>query len=296
MTERRPLELGAKPIDRLVLAVDTSDIEAAERLMGGFRDAGGSIVKLGTGLASAKGAGGSEGLSALAEKHDLAWIYDGKVHDIGNTMRDTIGNVVGYDHPPVAITMHAANTSLAGMKLAQETAGNIPILGVTLLTDISPKEAVNAHGDYAEKAFLNSSTIQPRQDVVDRIIERAGEKIRVRVVLELGRTLGSLGVQGLVASARELVALRDDPVTRPMLKLIPGTRSLDADANDQQNVMTPEDAIADGADLLVIGREYLSADNRAAKLIELQDAVAAGLHRRKNSAIHKALATDTLSS
>jgi orotidine-5'-phosphate decarboxylase len=196
MTERRPLALGTKPIDRLVLSVDTSDIQAAERLMGGFRDAGGSIVKLGTGLASAKGAGGPEGLSALAEKHDLDWVYDGKVHDISNTMRDTIGNVVGYDHPPVAITMHAANTSLAGMKLAQETAGSIPILGVTLLTDISPREAIRAHADYAEKAFLNSSTVQPRQDVVDRIIERAGEKIRVRVVLELGQTLGSLGVQG----------------------------------------------------------------------------------------------------
>lgn len=264
----RALELGQEPIDHITLSVDTSDKDTAHRLIDDFRTAGGSIVKLG--LQAASSFGGPEGLSALAQEHGALWAFDGKIKDIETTMAAAIRNIVTYDYPPVAITMHA-DTSFKGMRVAQETAGDVLMLGVTLLTDISPEEAFEDYSNEEERRLVERGKLS---------IAEAGELVRVRTVVARGRKLGKAGVKGLVASPQELVALNEDEITQSRFKMIPGTRSTHAQSNDQKNTMTPEEAIANGADLLVLGRQYTKAGDKAKELRLFKDEVARGLERR----------------
>lgn len=255
-------------IERLALSVDVSVVDKARRLMGDFKEHGGAIAKLGLELQSV--AGGPEGLSLLAEEAGLIWVYDGKVKDIGNTMASAVDNIAKYNYPPAAITMHA-DTSAKGMTMAQEFAGDILMLGVTLLTDISPLEAFE---DYANE--LERKLVKNGADV-----EEIGKMVRRRVVLARAKKLGKNGVKGLVGSPNELGVLADDEETAPMFKMIPGTRSVGAASNDQANVETPEQAIADGADVLVVGRQYLNADNKPKELKKIVEEVEKGLERRR---------------
>lgn len=262
------LILGQEPIDHIALSVDTSDIDTAHRVINGFAEAGGSTLKLG--LEAQSVFGGPEGLSNLAADYGLGWVYDGKIKDIRNTMVNSIKNIVAYDHPPVAITIHS-DISYDAMKASQEAAGDVPLLGVTLLTDIGPKEAFADYANQDERGLVNEAGYP---------IEEVGDQVRVRVVMERAQKLGRAGVRGLVASAKELPALVANYGTATAFKMIPGTRSARAQKDDQMNTMTPGYAIAHGADLLVIGRQYLNADDKPQELALIVDEIAQGLEQR----------------
>jgi orotidine-5'-phosphate decarboxylase len=85
----------------------------------------------------------------------------------------------------------------------------------------------------------------------------------------------SLGLAGLVASAAEVAGLRAEG--RRLTLVCPGIRPAGGEAGDQKRTATPEKAIADGADYLVVGRPITAApDPRAAALAIVADiAVAA---------------------
>ena len=78
------------------------------------------------------------------------------------------------------------------------------------------------------------------------------------------RRLASLavnaGASALVCSPAEVAAVRSE-VGPEVLLITPGVRPVGADVGDQQRVATPEQALADGASLLVIGRPITAADN-----------------------------------
>lgn len=79
-------------------------------------------------------------------------------------------------------------------------------------------------------------------------------------VLVRARAGRDAGIGGLVASAREVAAIRE--VVGPELVLVtPGIRPVGAAAGDQARVSTPGQAIAGGSDLLVVGRPILNASN-----------------------------------
>jgi orotidine-5'-phosphate decarboxylase len=71
------------------------------------------------------------------------------------------------------------------------------------------------------------------------------------------------GARALVCSPREVAAVRGE--VGPGIKLItPGVRPPGADRNDQARVATPEEALREGADLLVIGRPITGAPDPGA--------------------------------
>jgi orotidine-5'-phosphate decarboxylase len=72
------------------------------------------------------------------------------------------------------------------------------------------------------------------------------------------------GIDGIVCSPLELARVRQ--VAGPGMKLVtPGVRSAGADKGDQKRVATPAEALSNGADYLVIGRQVTrAADPRAA--------------------------------
>ncbi len=71
------------------------------------------------------------------------------------------------------------------------------------------------------------------------------------------------GARAIVCSPQEVAAIRAE-VPRDIVLITPGVRPAGAALGDQQRVATPEQAIADGADLLVIGRPITGAPDVAA--------------------------------
>lgn len=94
----------------------------------------------------------------------------------------------------------------------------------------------------------------------------------------LAQVAASVGVDGLVCSAREVSALR---ALYPKLVLCtPGIRPSGSDAGDQARTLTPEAAIRAGADLLVVGRPLHAAKEPARAAEALHASVAAALAAR----------------
>ena len=73
------------------------------------------------------------------------------------------------------------------------------------------------------------------------------------------------GLEGVVCSANEAASLK--ALCGPDFKLVtPGIRLLDDSKDDQKRICTPEEAIANGSDYLVIGRSITTASNPRQKL------------------------------
>lgn len=80
-------------------------------------------------------------------------------------------------------------------------------------------------------------------------------------VLRLANLAKSSQMDGVVASAREVPLIRTE-IGNDFLTITPGIRSMAATKDDQERVMTVTDALANGADFLVIGRPVLEAEDR----------------------------------
>ena len=235
-------ELSAR--ERIILSIDTSRREDAERLAAVAQAAGARFVKLGLELSSAES---WLYCSRLAARHGLDWVSDAKLDDIPNTVVGAVKNISGLSHPPFGITMHTT-AGIEAMQAAQEAAGPVKMLGVTVLTSIK--------GEEAERLY--------RVPVQEK-------------VMELARDAASAGVAGVVSSPMEVGMIKGDPETAHLFAMIPGTRSVAADHGDQARVTTPGAAIQDGADLLVIGRQITQAEDPAlayeALVAEIQGAL-----------------------
>jgi orotidine-5'-phosphate decarboxylase len=221
-------ELSAR--ERIILAIDTSRREDAERLVVVAEQAGARFVKMGLELSSAES---WLYCSRLAARHGLNWVADAKLDDIPATVVGTVRNIIGLAHPPFGITMHIT-AGMEAMKAAQEEAGRVKILGVTVLTSIKDDEAKRLYG------------VPARQKV-----------------MELARDAAAAGLAGIVSSPLEVGMIKSNPETQDLFAMIPGTRSASAVHGDQARVGTPAAAIQAGADLLVIGRQITQAENPA---------------------------------
>lgn len=91
-------------------------------------------------------------------------------------------------------------------------------------------------------------------------------------VMRLAQLTYDAGLDGVVCSAKEVKILRDKLGEK--FKLItPGIRSGGADSNDQQRIMTPEQAIKVGSDYLVIGRPITQAKNPLQVLKDINEEI-----------------------
>lgn len=156
---------------------------------------------------------------------------DLKFHDIPNTVAKAVASAARLDVQ--LLTVHA-NGGTAMLRAAQEAAGeNGPlILGVTVLTSMD-------ENDLAELGIQKSP----------------GEQVQ-----HLAQLATSAGLRGLVCSPMEIAPLRE--ILPAEIQLVtPGIRPAGADASDQKRVLTPGEALAAGANRLVIGRPIYAAEN-----------------------------------
>jgi orotidine-5'-phosphate decarboxylase len=208
----------------LALALDVDDLVAATRLGRELKPWFG-VAKVGLELYSAAGPEAVGALRALG--YDV--FLDLKLHDIPNTVGKAtrVLGALGVDY----LTLHVfggvdmLKAGVEGLALGAESAGlEAPVaLGVTVLT---------------------SDDTAP-----DHIVPQ-----RVRMAAEAG-------CGGLVCAAKDLVDART--LAPRLVRVVPGIRLAGAEQDDQANIATPGEAMAAGADVLVIGRAVTAADDPA---------------------------------
>jgi orotidine-5'-phosphate decarboxylase len=215
------------PRDRLIVALDLSDVKAAEAMVVKLGEAV-SFYKIGFELALSGGIPLARALAGAGKQVFL----DLKLHDIANTVARATARAAELG--ATFLTVHAfAPTMRAAVEGRSNTA--LKILAVTVLTSWDDD-------DLRAAGYTHS--------VPDLVRKRAQE----------ARTLG---IDGLVASAAEAADLRKK--IGAILLVTPGIRPAGEAAGDQKRVVTPTDAIRAGADYLVVGRPILAArDPKAA--------------------------------
>ncbi|GLW12123.1 orotidine 5'-phosphate decarboxylase [Microtetraspora sp. NBRC 13810] len=224
----------------IAVALDAPDLETAAR-WAALVTPHVSTVKVGLELYLRYG---PDVIASVRGASGVQVFLDLKLHDIPNTVAGA-AKAVGRLRPAL-LTVHAAGGA-AMIRAAAEAAPNTRIAAVTVLTSLSEADLV--------KVGLTG----PAHDAVRRL-----------AVLAVGA-----GARALVCSPREVAAVRAE-VGSEITLITPGVRPAGADSQDQARVATPEQALADGADLLVIGRPITaSADPGAAAAT-----IAAALRRK----------------
>jgi orotidine-5'-phosphate decarboxylase len=219
--------MGFTPRERLIVALDLPSVDAAEAMVERLGESV-SFYKIGYQLAFAGGLPLARDLAQAGKQVFL----DLKLHDIANTVAYGVESIVRLG--ATFLTIHAYPQT---MKAALEgrAGSSLKLLAVTVLTsydDIDLHESGYALG-------------------VDELVADRAKRAH------------DLGLDGLVCSAAEASALRlmvgDD-----MTLVTPGIRPAGSEHDDQKRVVTPANAIAAGADYLVIGRPVTAApDPRA---------------------------------
>ncbi|PIQ68439.1 MAG: orotidine-5'-phosphate decarboxylase, partial [Candidatus Taylorbacteria bacterium CG11_big_fil_rev_8_21_14_0_20_46_11] len=152
---------------------------------------------------------------------------------------------------------------------------------------------INVHGSAGIEAIRevvkNAGTVQTL--VVTVLTSRDTESTeldfgasRNAKVLGFARNALIAGAGGIICSAEELLFLKRYPELNALMRVVPGTRSTDVAPNDQKNVDTPENAIRNGADWLVIGREITTATDPASVARNLNERIAKAVAERTEGA------------
>jgi orotidine-5'-phosphate decarboxylase len=215
------------PGNRLIAAIDTPARAEAEALIARLAGVPGWI-KLGLELFCAEGP--AVVADAAARGHRV--MLDLKLHDIPETVARATARIAALGAG--LITVHAAG-GRAMLEAAVRSAGAAGVLAVTVLTSLDDNDLaqIGAQGPVRELAVT-----------------------RARLAI-------AAGCAGVVSSPREAAAIRAIAPSG-FLIVTPGVRPAGADAGDQKRVMTPREARAAGADLVVVGRPLRDAGDPAA--------------------------------
>jgi orotidine-5'-phosphate decarboxylase len=214
--------MAPTPRERLIVALDLPSVGEAEAMIGRLGETV-AFYKIGYQLAFAGG---------LPLARDLVQAGKGvfldlKLHDIGNTVAHGVESIARLG--ATFLTVHAYPQTMQAAVAAKAGSG-LKLLAVTVLTsydDIDLHEAGYALG-------------------VDELVADRAKRAH------------DLGLDGIVCSAAETSALRlmvgDD-----MVLVTPGIRPAGSEHGDQKRVLTPANAVAAGADYLVVGRPIIAA-------------------------------------
>ncbi len=243
MTEPSAAAISHSQIrDKIIVALDVDSAASAKALADELR---GHVGALKVGLQLFVAAGPDLVRYFVDEGHRV--FLDLKFHDIPNTVANAA--VEASKLGVWMLNVHAAG----GREMMTQTVDRVgeaclaagktkPLLiGVTVLTS-------------SDRSTLTEAGINA--DPGDQ-------------VGNLARLVHASGMDGVVASPREIVALRNEIADPNFVIVTPGIRQLDATADDQKRVTTLGRALANGTDYAVIGRPITGAPNRVAAVEDI---------------------------
>ena len=218
----------------IIVAVDETQLENFQNVVDSL-DSDLCMIKIGSVSFNALG---HQAISYASNKGFKIFL-DLKLHDIPNTVKKSIKGLVSL--PIDMMTIHTSG-GLEMMKAAKKAVDgtNIKIFGVTALTSLSDEDT-------------------------SLIFKRTAAE-QVNTMLDLAE---QAGIDGVVCSPHELslVTKRES-----LLSITPGIRLKDSN-DDQNRVMTPKDALKQGANFLVIGRPITEAKNIKEALLEIHNSI-----------------------
>ena len=226
---------------RVIVALDYPTAEAALAMASRLNPAQ-CRVKVGKELFTAAGPALVERLVGMG----YGVFLDLKYHDIPNTVASACRVAAGLG--VWMMNVHASGGSVM-MRAAREAIENLPqrplLIAVTVLTSMGAD-------DLREIGCTDAPAV-----MVERLAALAENS----------------GMDGVVCSAQEATALRRSR-GKSFRLVTPGIRLPDAAADDQKRVLTPQAAVAAGADYLVIGRPITKAQDPLKVLAQITASLA----------------------
>ncbi|MGA0265625.1 MAG: orotidine-5'-phosphate decarboxylase [Lysobacterales bacterium] len=228
-----PVKTDIPPRERLIFALDVPDTKAALELIDQLDD---SVAFYKLGLEMFLSGGYFQLLSELKSRGKRVFA-DLKLFDIPATVAAAVRQLANHDID--FCTVHGNDGML---RAAAAEKREMKILAVTALTSLD-------QGDLQDLGF--------QCDVRALVLSRARRAL-------------TAGCDGVVSSGLEVPALRED-VDHALVTVCPGIRPVEND-DDQERVVSPGQAIRNGADYLVVGRPIRDAKSprEAAELIQAQ--------------------------
>ncbi|HVY91559.1 MAG TPA: orotidine-5'-phosphate decarboxylase [Bryobacteraceae bacterium] len=223
--------------DPLIFALDFDSARDADALVNALGDSGG-FYKVGMELYAAAG---MDYVRSLIDRGKRVFL-DMKYYDIGETVKRAVS--VAAKSGATFLTVHAVGQV---MRAAIEGRGDSPmkLLAVTVLTSLDGNDL---------KEMGHQQTVS---ELVAMRVKQARE----------------IGIDGLVASPLEAASIRK--IAGPDAILVtPGVRSRGAATGDQKRVATPAEAMRDGANYLVIGRQVTRAADPVAAVAAIRQELA----------------------
>ncbi len=217
---------------KLIVALDVDKPSEARKLVNALRGIVG-MFKIGSQLFTAAGPGLVREIVSSGERVFL----DLKFHDIPNTVAAAgveatrLGVSIFNVHATGGSEMMRRTVEAVKKCVADEGLVRPQIIAVTVLTSAN-------HQTLAEAGFSSNP-----EDLVRRLALMAE----------------AAGMDGVVASPREVSLVRAAVKTLGFIVVTPGVRPIGSAPGDQSRIMTPREAVTAGADYLVVGRPILAA-------------------------------------
>jgi len=228
---------------RLIVALDVPNVEEAKALIEALGDSVG-VYKIGLELLFS---GGFELARELASQSRSVFI-DAKLLDIEATVERATAAIArtGAEF----LTVHALDAKTLDAAVRGRAGSKLRLLGVTVLTNLD------------------------RDDLKEQGVDRSPKELAVyRAMLAQ-----EAGFDGVMASGEEAAALRQ-ALGPGVLIVTPGIRPKGAESHDQTRSITPAEAVAAGADYIVVGRPITRAPDPRAAALAIVEEIALALPR-----------------
>jgi orotidine-5'-phosphate decarboxylase len=235
------------PRERLIFALDVPDKATAVSCVHELRDHVG-LFKVGLELFLAEGPGLLAELASILGPQRI--FLDLKLYDIPATVLGAFHTIV---HGLALFTV-SSDLGPTGLKKIVDASGHAKILAVTVLTSITANDLLALGFD---PQFAQDPT---------------------RLVARKAKMAQAAGCHGVVCSGREVKAVKEAcgkdflavcPGIRPAWSIVPG--------DDQERIVTPFEAISNGADYIVVGRPIRQADVKVAAARQVEEEIAMAL-------------------
>lgn len=226
--------------DKLIVGLDVPDAMAGLKLAAEIGDAV-NFYKIGLGMLTG---GGLALANELKDEYGKRIFLDMKLFDISATVEKAVRGLTQFNHDFLTVQgdPHV-------VRAAKEGAGSsdTKILAVTILTSL-------------DRSDLDAALIKPGT-IPDLVVERASRAFEA-------------GADGVIASPNEAAMIRALPDAHGKLIVTPGVRPTGAKAGDQKRIATPAQAIANGADHIVVARPVWQAVDPRAAALQIQSEIA----------------------